>query len=63
LNIHNLNTLGELKKAGYDVLNVKEEIRRNLIRKLQDNEELFEGIVGYDKTVKPALINSLLAQA
>jgi magnesium chelatase subunit I len=58
----NLSTVGDLKKAGYKVLSVKEEIRRNLIRKLRNGEELFGGIVGYERTVKPALINSLLAK-
>lgn len=57
-----IKTIGDLKRAGYKVQSVKEELRQNLIRKLQNKEELFEGIVGYDKTVKPALINSLLAK-
>jgi len=60
--IENLNTIGDLKKVGYTVLSVKEEIRKNLIRKLRNGEELFGGIVGYERTVKPALINSLLAK-
>lgn len=62
MKIENLNTVGELRKAGYKVLSVKEEIRKNLIRKLQEGDELFESIVGYERTVKPALINSLLAK-
>jgi magnesium chelatase subunit I len=62
MDFEKLKTIGDLKRAGYNVLSVKEELRRNLIRKLENNEELFEGIVGYDKTVKPALMNSLLAK-
>ncbi|MGA7160989.1 MAG: sigma 54-interacting transcriptional regulator [Bacteroidota bacterium] len=56
------STLGELKKSGYKVLPVKEEIRKNLIQKIQKGEHLFPGIIGYEKTVVPALINAILAK-
>lgn len=56
------STLGELKKSGYNVKSVKDEIRENLICKLQKDEELFPGIIGYDSTVVPALINAILAK-
>ncbi|MBI2428322.1 MAG: magnesium chelatase [Ignavibacteriales bacterium] len=55
-------TLGELKNSGYKVRSVKDEIRENLIVKLQRNEQLFPGIIGYDSTVVPALINAILAK-
>jgi magnesium chelatase subunit I len=55
-------TVGELKKNDYRVLSVKDEIRKNLIRKLKNKKELFSGIVGYDKTVVPAVINAVLAK-
>lgn len=55
-------TVGELKEKNYKVLSVKDEIRKNLIRKLKNKEELFSGIVGYDKTVVPAVINAVLAK-
>jgi magnesium chelatase subunit I len=55
-------TIGELKKNNYKVLSVKDEIRKNLIKKLKNKEELFKGIVGYDKTVVPAVINAVLAK-
>jgi len=55
-------TLGELRQSGYKVQPVKEELRANLIRKLNSNEELFPGIIGYDKTVIPALVNAILAK-
>lgn len=55
-------TLKELKETGYKVLPVKEEIRKNLILKLKRKEELFPGIVGYEKTVIPQLVNALLAK-
>jgi len=56
------STLGDLKKSGYKVLPVKEEIRNNLIKKIQGGEQLFPGIIGYEKTVVPALINAILAK-
>ncbi|HTR80923.1 MAG TPA: sigma 54-interacting transcriptional regulator [Bacteroidota bacterium] len=56
------STLGELKKSGYKVLPVKEEIRNNLIKKIQNGGQLFPGIIGYEKTVVPALINAILAK-
>jgi magnesium chelatase subunit I len=55
-------TLGELKKAGYKVLSVKDEIRKNLIEKLKSKEEVFPGIVGYEKTVIPQIVNAILAK-
>src|SRR6195256_767610 len=55
-------TLGELKASGYRPLSVKDEMRANLIRKLQAREKLFPGVVGYDETVIPQLINAILAR-
>lgn len=55
-------TLGALKASGYKILSVKEEIRNNLICKLQKDEKLFPGIIGYEQTVIPALINAILAK-
>src|SRR5882672_10031609 len=55
-------TLGELKASGYQTLSVKDEMRANLIGKLQAREKLFPGVVGYDETVVPQLINAILAR-
>lgn len=55
-------TLGELKKANYEVLPVKEEMRRNLIRKLTAKEILFPDIIGYEDTVIPQVVNAILAK-
>jgi magnesium chelatase subunit I len=55
-------TLGELKASGYQSISVKEEMRANLICKLKRRERLFPGIVGYDETVVPQLINAILAR-
>ncbi len=59
---HRPRTLGELKASGYEVLPVKEEMRRNLIRRLREGDELFRGIVGFEETVIPELVNAVLAK-
>ena len=55
-------TLRELRAARYQTRSVKDELRHNLIRKLRTGEKLFPGIVGYDETVVPQLINAILAR-
>ncbi len=55
-------TLGELRASGFESISVKDELRANLIRKLQAHEKLFPGIVGYDESVIPQLINAILAR-
>ena len=54
-------TLGELKSSNYEVLSVREEMRRNLMMKLQAGEEVFPNIVGYQETVIPQLENAILS--
>ncbi|HSG89776.1 MAG TPA: sigma 54-interacting transcriptional regulator [Pseudomonadales bacterium] len=54
-------TLGELRASGYEVQPIREEMRRNLMRKLADGEDLFPGIVGYEDTVIPQVENAILA--
>ena len=56
------DTFGALRESGYKVLSVKDELRANLIRKIRNKEELFPGIIGYDQTVVPALVNAILAK-
>jgi len=55
-------TIGELRKSGYRVQSVKDEIRNNLIEKLRRNEPLFPAIIGFEKTVIPAIVNAILAK-
>lgn len=55
-------TFGELKKSGYKRVSVKDELRANLITKLRTGEKLFPGIVGYDETVIPQLVNAILSR-
>src|SRR6202451_860871 len=62
MNIPKINTLGELKKAGYNKKSVKEEIRANLIRKLKNKETTFPGILGYEDSVIPDTERALLSR-
>jgi magnesium chelatase subunit I len=55
-------TLGELKESGYKRVSVKDELRANLVTKLRAGEKLFPGIVGYDETVIPQLVNAILSR-
>ncbi|MSO83838.1 MAG: magnesium chelatase, partial [Acidobacteria bacterium] len=61
-----VKTLGALRRAiasgEVPRRNVHEEVRQNLIRKLRAGELLFPGIVGYDETVVPQLVNALLSR-
>jgi len=41
---------------------VKQEIRDNLVCKLRAGETLFPGIIGYDETVIPQLVNAVLSR-
>src|SRR5215467_7646077 len=55
------HTIGELRESRYKVLSVKEEMRKNLIRKIRSGEEIFPGIVGYEDTVIPQVENAILS--
>jgi magnesium chelatase subunit I len=55
-------TLGELKRQGYHTRSVKDEMRANLIDKLRTGERIFPGIVGYDESVVPQIVNAVLSR-
>src|SRR5437764_5937710 len=55
-------TVGQLKETGYKTCSVKDELRRNVIRKLKTGEELFPGIVGYRDSVIPQIVNGMLSK-
>ncbi|WP_438945392.1 sigma 54-interacting transcriptional regulator [Sediminibacterium sp.] len=55
-------TLGQLKASGYQSKSVKQEIRDNLILKIRDKENPFEGIIGYEDTVIPDTERAILSQ-
>jgi len=54
-------TLGELRAAGYRVLPVREEMRKNLLARLGRAERILPGIIGFDDTVIPEIENAVLA--
>jgi magnesium chelatase subunit I len=61
-----ISSLGDLRRAvesgAIPHRSVHQEVRENLIRKLRAGGPLFPGIVGYDDTVIPQLVNALLSQ-
>ncbi|MBI3247908.1 MAG: magnesium chelatase [Deltaproteobacteria bacterium] len=57
----NVRTVGALKKSGYHVLPVREEMRANLLRMLAAGERMLPGIIGYEETVIPEIENAVLA--
>lgn len=57
----NIHTLGELKATGYQTKSVKQELRDNLIDKLQHKALIFEGIWGYEETVIPDMQRAILS--
>src|SRR5438128_10560816 len=57
-----IHTLGELRQARLHSRPVKQEIRDNLVRKLKTGEKLFPGIIGFDETVVPQLVNAILSR-
>ena len=54
-------TIAELRESGYRVLPIKEEMRKNLICRIEVGEELFPGIMGYEETVLPQIENAILS--
>ncbi|MCA1584246.1 MAG: sigma 54-interacting transcriptional regulator [Acidobacteria bacterium] len=61
-----MTTLGELRAAvsrgEIRRRSVKDEVRENLAAKLRTGQPLFPGIIGYDDTVVPQIINAILAR-
>ena len=61
------NTLGALKRSSFGSperqhRSVKDEIRANLLSRLSAGGPLFEGVLGYDETVMPQIVNALLSR-
>jgi magnesium chelatase subunit I len=54
-------TIRELRESEYKVLSVKEELRKNVIRRIDRGEDLFPGIVGYEETVIPQVENAIIS--
>lgn len=61
------STLGELRSSefgteSYRLRTVKDEMRANLIRKLRMSQPVFTGIIGYEETVVPQVVNAILSR-
>src|SRR5207302_4813231 len=61
------HTLGELQSSpfgqeSYRRRTIKDEMRMNLIRRLQTKDILFSGIIGYEETVIPQVVNAVLSR-
>ncbi len=60
-------TLGELRQGAFTAQRlssrrVKDELRENLMSRLREGEPIFPGIVGYDDTVVPQIVNAILSR-
>lgn len=55
-----IDTLGALRRSGWRSRPLRQELRENLLGRLRAGRPLFEGILGYDDTVVPAVENALL---
>ena len=60
-------TLGELRRSAFSesrlkTRRVKDELRENLIARLREGGSIFPGIVGYDDTVIPQIVNAILSR-
>ncbi|MEX0655553.1 MAG: magnesium chelatase, partial [Phycisphaeraceae bacterium] len=55
-------TLGQLRQTPYRYRSVKQELRENLIRRLQAGQEVFPGVMGYQSTVVPQVVHALLSR-
>jgi magnesium chelatase subunit I len=54
-------TIRELRSSGYKPLSVKQEMRKNLIKRIEGGQTHFPGIIGYEDTVVPHLENAILS--
>ncbi len=61
MQLNDIKTLGQLKKNGYTPKSIQDELRSNLIHKLQNNTPVFEGIIGYEDTVIPDIERAILS--
>ncbi|MCU0247988.1 MAG: hypothetical protein MUC42_15575 [Bryobacter sp.] len=61
------HTLGALRRSQFSetrvaARSIKDELRENLIARLKSRETLFPGVVGYDDTVVPQVVNAILSR-
>jgi magnesium chelatase subunit I len=54
-------TLADLQTSGWISRTVKSELRDNLVAAIERGDDLFPGILGYEDTVVPEVVNGLLS--
>src|SRR6201996_8918888 len=57
-----LESSKEFSEARLKTRSVKDELRENLIARLRSKETIFPGIVGYEDTVVPQIVNAVLSK-
>src|ERR1700733_86176 len=62
LSLRELRTSTHFSEACLKTRSVKDELRRNLIARLRARETRFPGIVGYEDTVVPQIVNAVLSK-
>src|SRR5690625_2154690 len=62
MNIKDINTLFDLEESGYQSKSIKEELRQNLIEKINQKQTVFEGIHGFEHSVIPELERAILSK-
>jgi magnesium chelatase subunit I len=60
-------TLGELRRSRWGAAalagqTVRDELRRNLLARLGSEAPLFPGIIGYEDTIEPQIVNAILSR-
>src|SRR5262245_24098435 len=55
-------TLGELKARGFRPRTVKDELRANVTERIRSGGKLFPGVIGFEATVEPQIVNALLSR-
>lgn len=58
---NDIKTLGDLLSINYKIIEVKEQLKRNLISLMEKNHTKYPGIIGYDDDVIPALDRAILS--
>ena len=67
MSLHYPETLGALTRSpwadpGRATRSVKDELRANLLERIRRDGPLFKGVVGYEDTVMPQIVNALLSR-
>lgn len=56
-----VRTLGDLRASGYRPRTVKQELADNAVEMLREGKDLFPGIIGYEHSAVPEMLNAILA--